>query len=190
MAGTTSIVDLSKGSSAVFVFVWTLTQKIAKVNAIQRMPPLPIALSNNNCTTTNKNSKEEVITIGFYDFVAMLCFVVALTLAGLVYMIKTHYKCRCKCCFICKEMEKGDKNMDYATYNYDNGEQRDNVMEVNIFISNTFVVKIFAKFVVHFFLKYSCRQPTTILSTIIATTWRATWTTSSRTTIQTAAATR
>ena len=84
--------------------------------------------SNNNSITTKKDSMEEVPTIRFFVFVAMVCFAVALTLVGLFYMIKTNCKCKCKCCFIFKDMEKGDKNMDYTTFYYDDGELRNNVI--------------------------------------------------------------
>ena len=37
-----------------------------------------------------------------------------------------------QCCFTCQDLEKEDKNLDYGTYYYDDGDRRTDVMEVPI----------------------------------------------------------
>jgi len=71
--------------------------------------------------------------IGFYIFIGMICFAIALTIGGLVYMVKTNCcHCQIQCCCSCKELEKVDQNLDYGTYYYeDTDERRTNVMEVS-----------------------------------------------------------
>ena len=73
---------------------------------------------------------------GFYVFIAMMCFVVALTIVGVVHMIKHNCHCRVQCCFTCKEEEKEDINLDYGTYYSQDGERRDNIIEVKVVISH------------------------------------------------------
>ena len=73
---------------------------------------------------------------GFYVFIAMMCFVVALFIVGLLYMIKYNCHCRVQCCFTCKEEEKEDINLDYGTYYSQDGERRENIMEVKVVISH------------------------------------------------------
>ena len=70
-------------------------------------------------------------SIGFYIFIAMVCFVVILTIIGCVHMIRHNCHCRVQCCFTCKEEEKEDVNLDYGTYYSQDGERRDNIMEVS-----------------------------------------------------------
>ena len=70
-------------------------------------------------------------SIGFYIFIAMVCFVVILTIIGFVHMIRHNCHCRVQCCFTCKEEEKEDVNLDYGTYYSQDGERRDNIMEVS-----------------------------------------------------------
>ena len=74
------------------------------------------------------------MTVGFYIFIAMMCFVVALTIVGFVHMIKHNCHCRVQCCITCKEEEKEDINLDYGTYYSQDGERRENIMEVEIVI--------------------------------------------------------
>jgi len=71
------------------------------------------------------------MTIGFYIFIGMVCFVAALTIGGLIFMIKTNCHCQVQCCFTCKDAEivKEDRNLDYGTYYYDDGERRTDVVE-------------------------------------------------------------
>ena len=72
------------------------------------------------------------MTIGLYIFIGMICFVVGLTLGGIIYMLKTNCRhCQVQCCFTCKDLEKEDRNLDYGTYYYDDGERRADVMEVS-----------------------------------------------------------
>ena len=61
----------------------------------------------------------------------MLCFVGAMTLVGLVIMIRNNCHCKVQCCITCKEDEKTDLNLDYGTYYYDDGERRTDVVEVS-----------------------------------------------------------
>ena len=68
------------------------------------------------------------MTIGTFIFIGMVCFVSALTVAGLIFMCKTLCKCPTRCC--CKDLEKEDINTDYGTYYYPDGERRSDVMEV------------------------------------------------------------
>ena len=70
----------------------------------------------------------EFMTIGIYIFIGMVCFVVALTVGGLIFMCKTLCKCPNQCC--CKDLEKKDINTDYGTYYYPDGERSSDVMEV------------------------------------------------------------
>ena len=70
-------------------------------------------------------------SIGFYIFIAMVCFVVILTIIGFVHMVRHKCHCRVQCCFTCKEEEKEDVNLDYGTYYSQDGERRDNIMEVS-----------------------------------------------------------
>ena len=62
----------------------------------------------------------------------MLCFVGAMTLVGLVIMIRSNCHFKVQCCITCKEEEKTDFNLDYGTYYYDDGERRTDVVEVSI----------------------------------------------------------
>ena len=77
-------------------------------------------------------------SIGFYIFIAMVCFVVILTIIGCVHMIRHNCHCRVQCCFTCKEEEKEDINLDYGTYYSQDGERRDNIMEVSWVLLDTF----------------------------------------------------
>ena len=61
----------------------------------------------------------------------MLCFVGAMTLVGLVIMIRSNCHFKVQCCITCKEDEKTDLNLDYGTYYYDDGERRTDVVEVS-----------------------------------------------------------
>ena len=74
------------------------------------------------------------MSVGFYIFIAMVGFVVLLTLIGLVHMIRHNCRVHCsvQCCFSCKEEEKEDINLDYGTYYSADGERRDNIMEVSV----------------------------------------------------------
>ena len=67
--------------------------------------------------------------IGYYTLVSIL---VAFTIFGLIYMIRTNCKIRERCCKCCVDLEKEDKNLDYGigAYYYDDGERRQDVMEV------------------------------------------------------------
>ena len=69
--------------------------------------------------------------IGWYIFIGMLCFVGAMTLVGLVIMIRNNWHFKLQCCITCKEKEKTDLNLDYGTYYYDDGERRTDVVEVS-----------------------------------------------------------
>ena len=67
--------------------------------------------------------------IGYYTLVSIP---VAFTIFGLVYMIRTNCKIRERCCKCCVDLEKEDKNLDYGAYYYDDGERRQDVMEVTL----------------------------------------------------------
>jgi len=86
--------------------------------------------SGEDSSTTN-DPPTEFMTIGFYIFIGMVCFVAALTIGGLIFMIKTNCHCQVQCCFTCKDAEivKEDRNLDYGTYYYDDGERRTDVVE-------------------------------------------------------------
>jgi len=88
---------------------------------------------NDTVASTASEPESEFMTIGRYIFIGMICFVVALTIGGLVYMIKTNCRhCQVRCCFTCKDIEKVDTNLDYGTYYYhDSDEKRTSVMEVS-----------------------------------------------------------
>ena len=67
-------------------------------------------------------------TIVYYTLVSIP---VMFTIFGLIYMCRTNCKVQekcCKCC--CVYIEKEDKNLDYGNYYYDDGERRQDVMEV------------------------------------------------------------
>ena len=87
------------------------------------------------------------MTIGLYIFIAMVCFVVLLTLIGLVHMIRHNCRVQCKvqCCFSCKEEEKEDINLDYGTYYSADGERRDNIMEVSVVFPFLYYLLIFVR---------------------------------------------
>ena len=51
-------------------------------------------------------------------------------------MIKNNCHCRVQCCIICKEEEKEDINLDYGTYYSQEGERRENIMEVSCDITS------------------------------------------------------
>ena len=61
----------------------------------------------------------------------MVCFVVTLTIIGFANMIRHNCHCQVQCCFTCKEEEKEDINLDYGTYYSQDGERRNNIMEVS-----------------------------------------------------------
>ena len=102
----------------------------------------------------------------------MLCFVGAMTLVGLVIMIRSNCHFKVQCCITCKEEERTDFNLDYGTYYYDDGERRTDVVEVS------FVVFIILPLNLLFF-----RQGTTILITTTTTIQRVTCTMLSQITI-------
>ena len=70
-------------------------------------------------------------TIGYYTLASIP---VAFTVFGLIYMIRTNCEirktCYEKCCKCCIDLEKEDRNLDYGTYYHDDGERRQDVMEV------------------------------------------------------------
>ena len=69
----------------------------------------------------------DIKTIVYYT---LLSIPVMFTIFGLVYMIRTNCALRKKCCKCCVKLEKEDKNLDYGNYYYDDGERRQDVMEV------------------------------------------------------------
>ena len=69
----------------------------------------------------------DIKTIVYYTLVSIP---VAFTIFGLVYMIRTNCKIRERCCKCCVNLEKKDRNLDYGEYYYDDGERRQDVMEV------------------------------------------------------------
>ena len=81
-------------------------------------------------------------TIGYYFLISVP---IALTLFGLIYMIRTNCKIREKCCKCYVDLEKEDQNLDYGTYYDADGERRLDVMEVAfniIFIFFLLVMKL------------------------------------------------
>ena len=60
----------------------------------------------------------------------MVSVPVSFTIFGLGYMIRTNCKIRERCCKCCIDLEKEDRNLDYGAYDYDDGERRQDVMEV------------------------------------------------------------
>ena len=66
-------------------------------------------------------------TIAFYTIFSILA---VFTIFGVGYMIRTNCKIREKCCKCCVNLEKEDKNMDYGNYYDDDGERRQDVMDV------------------------------------------------------------
>ena len=81
---------------------------------------------------TTNNTNNEFMTIGFYIFIGMLCFLAILGLIGLTQMIRNNCRCPVQCCVTCKDLEKRDVNVDYGTYYFDSGERRYNIMEVSV----------------------------------------------------------
>ena len=45
-----------------------------------------------------------------------------------------------QCCCTCQDLEKEDKNLDYGTYYYDDGDRRTDVMEVPIISVTIFLL--------------------------------------------------
>jgi len=121
-------------STSVFIKMETITlkDKYSKIFHYDSEYGYSLALCSNGSFVsslgTDSDSESEFMTIGFYIFIGMICFVVALTIGGLVYMCKTNCHCQVQCC---KDLEKEDKNLDYGTYYYDDGERRTDVMEVS-----------------------------------------------------------
>ena len=75
--------------------------------------------------------------IGFYFLISIP---VAFTLFGLGYMLRTNCKIREKCCKCCVDLEKEDRNLDYGTYYYDDGERRQDVMEVTLRFPSSIII--------------------------------------------------
>ena len=115
---------------------------------------------------------------GLYVFIAMMCFVMALTIVGVEHMIKHNCHCRVQCCITCKEEEKEDINLDYGTYYSQEGQRRDNIMEVSC---GDFAITHVWPFQ-NYPTQYNLRQGTRTLTMTITTIWRATCTMWSRTT--------
>ena len=105
----------------------------------------------------------------------MICFVIILTIIGLGHMIRHNCHCRVKCCFTCKEEEKGDINLDYGTYYSQDGERRDNIMEVSWELCGYF-------FPIEITNSGKRREPW-VWRLWLHATWRATWTMQSGTII-------
>ena len=59
---------------------------------------------------------------------------VAFTIFGLGYMCRTNCEIRKKCCKCCVDLEKEDENLDYGAYYYDDGERRQDVVEVDFLL--------------------------------------------------------
>ena len=55
-------------------------------------------------------------------------------------MIRTNCKIRQKCCKCCVDLEKEDKNLDYGTYYYADGERRQDVMEVTLWFPLSIII--------------------------------------------------
>ena len=73
-------------------------------------------------------------TIVYYILIAIP---IAFTIFGLIYMCRTNCEIRKTCCEIretccpcCIDLEKTDVNLDYGDYYYQDGERRQDVMEV------------------------------------------------------------
>ena len=128
-------------------------------------------ICRNKDTTINTNNDNEFMTIGFYIFIGMLCFLAILGLAGLTHMIRNNCRCQVQCCANCKDLEKRDVNVDYGTYYSDSGERRENIVEVSVLPSHNSITILFQS-----------RQATRILSTVATTTWRQVCEQGSRTT--------
>ena len=77
----------------------------------------------------DKEAGLDLKTIVYYTLVAIP---VAFTIFGLGYMCRTNCDIRKKCCECCIDLEKEDKNLDYGAYYYDDGERRQDVVEVNL----------------------------------------------------------
>ena len=76
-------------------------------------------------------------TIGYYTLVSIP---VAFTIFGLGYMIRTNCEIRKKCCKCCVDLEKEDRNLDYGTYYDDDGERRQDVMEVTFLFPSSITI--------------------------------------------------
>ena len=73
----------------------------------------------------------DIKTIVYYILVSIP---VAFTIFGLGYMIRTNCEIRKKCCKCCVDLEKEDENLDYGAYYYDDGERRQDVVEVDFLL--------------------------------------------------------
>ena len=63
-------------------------------------------------------------------YYVLISIPIALTIVGLIYMVKTTCKLQEKCCKSAINMEKEDQNPDYGTYYHEDGDRRLDVMEV------------------------------------------------------------
>ena len=74
------------------------------------------------------------VDIGTIVYYSLVSIPVMFTIFGLIYMCRTNCKVREKCCkYCCVNLEKEDTNLDYGSYYYDDGERRQNVIEVFLF---------------------------------------------------------
>ena len=88
---------------------------------------------------SNEEPGVDFKTVGYY---LMISVPIAFTIFGLSYMIQTNSQIRQKCCKCCVnfETEKEDKNLDYGTYYYDDGERRQDVMEVTFRFPSSIII--------------------------------------------------
>ena len=77
--------------------------------------------------TVKKEPGLDLKTIGYST---LILIPVAFTIFGLIYMCRTNCEIRKTCCRCCIDLEKTDTNLDYGDYYYEDGERRQDVMEV------------------------------------------------------------
>ena len=75
--------------------------------------------------------------LGTIVYYILISIPIAFTIFGLIYMCRTNCEIRKTCCEIretccpcCIDLEKTDVNLDYGDYYYQDGERRQDVMEV------------------------------------------------------------
>jgi len=92
-----------------------------------------ITSSTADSVTTLDADKEAGLDFKSIGYSFIISVPVILIVLGIVFMCRTYCKICLKCCKCCSsdlEREKEDENVDYGAYYYDDGERRQDVMEV------------------------------------------------------------